>query len=291
MGRDRVLPTGLRDRVLAAARRARAAGHAISEVPGISPAEAFGRAAEAFHGLLCALAEADWRRPVLRDLDVQGLVGHLTGVEEDVHRSLAGDPAVAGADHIASTQPAALRQAGRSPAQTRAEWRAAAGETLRLAGAPGALEATAGLHGMWLPVSALLVVRAFELWTHGNDIRAAAGLPQSVPDPATLRLMTTLVAGLLPRAAELAGLREPVDVRLVLTGPGGGSWDVPMGERRVPAEGRPVEPPRVSIVADAVAFCRLAGGRLAPADLDAHVTGDAGSVAEVLAAAAALALD
>src|SRR5437763_3976197 len=163
---EQALPAGLRDRVLAAAQQARPAGHALPEVPEISPAEAFGRAADAFHGLLCALAGPDWRRPVLRDLDVQGLVGHLTGVEEDVHRCLAGDPAVADADHIAATQAAALRQAGRSPAHTRAEWRAAAGETRRLAGAPGALAAMAGLHGMELPVGVLLVVRAFELWTH-----------------------------------------------------------------------------------------------------------------------------
>jgi uncharacterized protein (TIGR03083 family) len=284
MGQERALPAGLRDRVLTAAQQARPAGHALPEVPAISPAEAFGRAADAFHGLLCALAEADWRRPVLRDLDVQGLVGHLTGVEEDMHRCLAGDPAVAAADHIASTQAAALRQAGHSPAQTRAQWRAAAGETLRLAAAPGALAGTAGLHGMELPVGELLVVRAFELWTHENDIRAVAGLAPSVPDPATLRLMTTLVAGLLPHGAELAGVREPVDVRLVLTGPGGGTWDVPVGER-------PGEPSRVAIVADAVAFCRLAGRRLAPSDLGAHVTGDAASAAGILAAAAALALD
>src|SRR5205823_6341964 len=139
-------------------------------------------------------------------------------------------------------------------------------------------------------------VRAFELWTHENDIRAVAGLAPSVPDPATLRLMTTLVAGLLPLGAERAGVREPVDVRLVLTGPGGGTWDVPVGERpggpAGAAPGGPAgEPGRVAIVADAVAFCRLAGGRLAPADLGAHVTGDARSAAGILAAAAALALD
>ena len=33
------------------------------------------------------------------------------------------------------------------------------------------------MHGMHLPLGALLVVRAFELWTHDNDIRRAAGLP------------------------------------------------------------------------------------------------------------------
>jgi uncharacterized protein (TIGR03083 family) len=288
MGQEQALPAGLRDRVLAAAQQARPTGHALPEVPVISPAEAFCRAADAFHGLLCALAEADWRRPVLRDLDVQGLVGHLTGVEEDVHRCLAGDPAVAAADHIASTQAAALRQAGRSPAQTRAEWRAAADETLRLAGAsgtpgaPGALDAMAGLHGMELPVSALLVVRAFELWTHENDVRRAAGLPESVPDPSTLRLMTDLAARLLPHVG--AGLPEPVDVRLVLTGPGGGTWDVIMG-------GRPPAPAAVSIVADAVGFCRLVANRIAPGDLDVSITGDPARAAAILAAATALALD
>ena len=50
---------------------------------------------------------------MLRDLDVQGLVGHLTGVEEDVQRCLAGDPSVGQADHVESTQLAADRQAGR----------------------------------------------------------------------------------------------------------------------------------------------------------------------------------
>ena len=89
-----MVPAGLRERVLEASWQARAAGRSVPEVQEISPAEAFSRAADAFYGLLCALADEDWARPVLRDLDVQGLVGHLIGVEEDVHRCLAGDPAV-----------------------------------------------------------------------------------------------------------------------------------------------------------------------------------------------------
>jgi len=73
------------------------------------------------------------------------------------------------------------------------------------------------------------VVRAFELWVHENDIRRAVGLPPSVPDAPVLRLMSDLAARLLPYAAR-TGLREPVDVHLVLTGPGGGTWDVLVGE-------------------------------------------------------------
>ncbi|HEY6277041.1 MAG TPA: maleylpyruvate isomerase family mycothiol-dependent enzyme [Streptosporangiaceae bacterium] len=274
-------PAGLRDRMLAAALRARPAGTAVPVVPPITPAEAFGRAADAFYALLCALAEPDWHRPVLRDLDVQGLVGHLTGVEEDVQRALSGDPDVAEADHVASTQPAAEREAGRSPAATRAGWRAAADRTLALA--PHAPPVTVAVYGLWLPLPALLVVRTFELWTHENDIRQVAGLPPSVPDPAALSLMTQLAATSLPLAAQRTGLPGPTDLRLVLTGPGGGSWDVAIGGDAAPAA--------ITIVADAAGFCRLVANRAVPADLDLHTTGDPGRVAGLLAAASVLALD
>ena len=277
------LPAGLRERVLSASLGERPAGRAVPEVPEISPVEALSRAADAFYGALCALADGDWRRPVLRDLDVQGLVGHLIGVEDDVRRSLAGDPAVAGLSHIESTQPAADREAGRAPAHTRATWRAAVDLTLDQAGAAD-LGAGVAIWGIQLPLGALLVVRAFELWTHENDIRRAAGLPPSVPDPPTLRQMTGLAAGLLPRGAALAGLREPVALHLVLTGPGGGTWDLTVGDGAS-------DPVPVTLVTDAVGFCRLAANRAAPAELDLHVTGDPERAAGALAAASALALD
>ncbi len=275
------LPMGLRERVMAASLLARGAGQPVPAVPEISGAEAFGRAADAFYGLLCALGEQDWTKQALRGLDVQGLVGHLTGVEEDVQRGVAGDPDVAFASHVESTQPAAVRQADRSPAQTRAEWRAAADRTLDLAGESGS---TVSVHGIRLPVDALLVVRAFELWVHDNDIRRAVGLPPSVPDTPVLRLMSDLAARLLPYAAARTGLREPVDVHLVLTGPGGGTWEIAVGQS-------PPEPVGVAIVTDAVGFCRLAGNRITPAELDAHITGDSRRAVGVLAAAATLALD
>ena len=279
-----VLPAGLRERVLEASRQARAAGRSVPEIMEISPAEAFSRAVGAFYGLLCALGDDDWRIMVLRGLDVQGLVGHLIGVEDDMHRCLSGDPEVAGASHVESTQPAAVRQAGRPAARTRADWRRAADRTLDLVHAAGDPCAEVAMHGMRLPLGALLVVRAFELWTHDNDIRGAAGLPITVPDPATLGLMTRLAARLLPHAAVRTGLHEPVNVHLVLTGPGGGTWDIAVGEG-------PPDPVSIRIVADAVGFCRLVANRATPADLDLHVTGDPGRAAGVLAAASALALD
>jgi uncharacterized protein (TIGR03083 family) len=277
------LPAGLRERVLGASWQARAAGQPEPPAPVISAAEAFRRVVDALDQLLGLLTEADWQRPALRGLTVQGLVGHLAGVEEDMHRCLSGDPRVADADHVASTQPAADRQAGLPPAATRAEWRRAADRTLSLVAAatdPG----VRAVHGLQLPLDALLIVRAFEVWTHDGDIRQAAGLPPAAPDPATLHLMTTLAAMGLPIGASRTGLAERIGVHLVLTGPGGGAWDVTIGPGSQ-------DPAPVRVVADAVAFCRLVANRVTPDTLGAAVTGPPGQVTAVLAAAAALALD
>jgi uncharacterized protein (TIGR03083 family) len=266
---------------------ARGAGQPVPAVPHISGAEAFGRAADAFYELLAGLDEQDWARPALRGLDVQGLTGHLIGVEEDMQRGLAGDPAVADADHVASTQDAAVRQADRSPALTLRDWRQAADRTLKQARArDGSIDRIA-VHGIRLPLDDLLVVRAFELWVHENDIRRCAGLAPSVPDPPVLRLMSDLAARMLPYAAARTGLREPVDVHLVLTGPGGGTWDLTI-DPEPDGEGAAQD---VAIVTDAVGFCRLAANRTTPAELASYIIGDAGRAAEVLAAAATLALD
>src|SRR2546430_5392365 len=129
---DRAPPMGLRERVRAAPLLARGIGQPVPAVPEISADEAFARAADAFYELLRALPEQGWKTEALRGLDVQGLVGHLTGVEHDTHRALAGDAAVADAEHVESTQGSAVRQAGRSPAQTLDEWRRAADRTLEL---------------------------------------------------------------------------------------------------------------------------------------------------------------
>jgi uncharacterized protein (TIGR03083 family) len=281
--RGPALPAGLRDRVLAASLGARAAGLPAPVPAQISPVEALRRGVSAVGETLRALPREDWGRPALRGLDVQGLVGHLTGVDEDVHRCLAGDPEVAAASHVGSTQPAAARQAGHPPEDTRAEWRRAAGRTIELV-ATADLHAEVAVHGLRLPLGLLLVVRAFELWVHDNDIRQAVRMPPSVPDASTLRLMTEAAAGLLPHAAAATGLTEPTSVHLVLTGPGGGTWDVLMGQVAP-------SPAAVTIVTDAVGFCRLAANRATPDMLELHVTGDPGRANAVLAAASALALD
>jgi uncharacterized protein (TIGR03083 family) len=279
------VPAGLRDRVLTAATHARAAGIAVPEVRPAAPAEAFSGAVSALYQLLRSLSEADWQVPVIRGLDAQGLIGHLIGVEKDVHRCLVGDAAVARADHVGSTQAEALGQRGRPAEETREEWYQAACRTIAILTNLGGLDAGVVLHGVPLPVRDLLVARVFELWTHENDIRAAAGRPASVPDPPSLRSMAALATAYLPFGAARSGLRDPVRARLVLTGPGGGTWDVLLGPPRASGQAS------LRIVADVAGFCRLVGNRVAPADLDAQVSGDHKLAESVLAAAAALALD
>jgi hypothetical protein len=149
------------------------------------------------------------------------------------------------------------------------------------------------VHGIRLPLGDLLVVRAFELWVHDNDIRRAVGLPPSVPDPPVLRLMSDLAARMLPYAAARMGL-PPVDVHLVLTGPGGGTWDVPIGQgtdSQAASGQEAASQASLAIVTDAVGFCRLAANRVTPAELGPHITGDEDRAVGVLTAAATLALD
>jgi uncharacterized protein (TIGR03083 family) len=283
-------PSGLRERVLTAARNARPVGRPLPPLPPISPVEALRRAVEDFDSLLSALNEEEWHSPTpIRGLTVQGVVGHLIGVEEHVQRALSGDPEMADIDHIAGTQDEAVRQTVRPVEQTRRAWREAADRTLALA-AEADLGQVVKLYGRVLPVGGWLIVRAFEDWIHADDNRAAIGLPATVPDTPSLRLMTDLVARALPNGvARVPGGSTPVNLHLVLTGPGGGAWDVPIGAHR--GDSPDQEVPETLVVADAVDFCQLAAKRLPPDDIKAYVTGAVDQAARIFAAAATLSMD
>jgi uncharacterized protein (TIGR03083 family) len=273
----------LRTRVLGASLDRRSPGRTTPAPPEISTLEALSRGAASFGDVLAGLTDDQWRLPVLRGLDVQGLVGHLVGVERDVVRALRADPEVADADHVDSTQDAAVAHHGEPPAETLRAWQDAVAASLAEFAAvdPGQ---PAALHTLRLQAASLMMVRTFELWAHENDIRLVTGLEPSVPDDSTLVLMTDLAARGLSLGALRTGLRDAIDLRLVLTGRGGGTWEVRLGPTTGAAE-------RVGIVADAVSFCRLAANRLDPDDLEIDPRGDRARVADVLAAAAALALD
>jgi uncharacterized protein (TIGR03083 family) len=278
-------PASLREEVLRAAAAARPPGRPTELPPHVSGVEAFRRTVVGFGELLDELAAPEWSVPALRDLDVQGLVGHLIGVEEAFAATLAGGPAPARADHVVGTQAAARRQAGRPTAATRREW------CDRAAGSIDAVadldtEGLAAVYDRRLPLDEVLVVRAFELWTHDEDVRRATGRTLASPDPGSLARMVSLVTTLLPAAIAHAGRTRPGGtVRLVLTGPAGGTWDVDLGgtQSRRRADAR--------IVIDAAQFCRVVADREGPATAGALVAGDHDLVDDLLAGASALALD
>jgi uncharacterized protein (TIGR03083 family) len=234
--------------------------------------------------LLAELSIDEWRLHALRDLDVQGLVGHLIGVEECFAAALAGQGGEGATDHVAATQPYAVAQAERAPADTHRDWLAAAGRTLDLAESCPDPFAPADFFGVTMPLDDVMVVRSFELWVHEEDVRTACGRPLSGPDDARLFRMTRLVTALLPIGMALAD-RPPEGrvARLVLTGPGGGTFLVPPGTDHRRADAR--------IVLDATVFCRVVGARQAVASAGALLSGDEELGSDVLAGAARLALD
>jgi uncharacterized protein (TIGR03083 family) len=283
-------PPGLRDRILAGALSGRDAGRPVDPPPGIPPFEAFRRTVRSMDALLTVLTDAEWTAPAIRGLTVQGLIGHLIGVERDFLRAVRGlIPAQPGAeDHIGATQTSALEQLGKSPDQTLHDWRQSVTDTrqvLRDCAEDDRPTAPVSMHGITLPVGDFLVVRAFEMWTHEEDVRRATGRPLSPPDDATLSLMSRLAATLLPHAMARTGYPAPAEVRLVLTGRGGGTFTVQVGEQ-------PAEPPdRARLIMDTVQFCRVVADRLADVDVTVDVSGDPTLAAAALAGARSLALD
>jgi uncharacterized protein (TIGR03083 family) len=258
----------------------------VNPPPGIPPIEAFRRTLRSMDALLGDLSDAEWTTPALRGLTVQGLIGHLIGVERDFNAALRGViPQQPGADdHIAATQSSALEQLGKSPEQTLHDWRQ---ETRATVGAvvhnPSLTQLS--MHGVTLPLDDFLVVRAFEMWTHEEDICAATGRPRTAPDDSTLSLMTRLAATLLPFGMARAGRVAPAQLRLVLTGRGGGTFTVQVGTD--PDGGTD----SARMIMDTAQFCRVAANRLTDAELTLDVAGDADLVADALAGARSLALD
>jgi uncharacterized protein (TIGR03083 family) len=281
-------PVGLDQIIMDAAMAGRPAGKPVDEPDPIGELEAFKRAVDSMDNLLRSLTPAEWATPALRGLDVQGLIGHLIGVERAFAAGLATDSDPGGeADHVASTQDAAIAQSGRAPADTLDEWRSEVAITIGLVerAGQGDLQEIRSLHGIHLPLRKLLIARTFELWTHSEDIRSAVGHSATAPDGSSLSLMTNLAMDLIPFVVSSTSWRS---ARIVLTGRGGGTWRTQLN---VPGDEQTDWPDDVRIVLDAVDFCRLVANRIDPKTISADVTGDDRLAEDIFAGVAALALD
>ena len=147
---------------------------------------------------------------------------------------------------------------------------------------------TAIWRGLGLTRDDTLLVRSFEAWVHTDDLRRAAGRPESRPEVRHLGLMSDLAGRILPLALAVSGREhDGKTARLVLTGDGGGDWLVPMGAA-VESTGVAAEPD-VTVTADVVDWCRLVGDRVTPEALAVQVDGDEVLGRDLVAAAPALA--
>jgi uncharacterized protein (TIGR03083 family) len=225
------------------------------------------------------------------DWTVHGLVAHLTVIEEYTRRQLgltdlaplpAGAPGTVRHLDVGSGEIAAL-VAG-PPGETVRRWRAAAERIVEHVQGPAYDPAAAvPLHAWPFDAATALVARSFEIWTHADDIRRATGRPLDVPSPAELRTMSSTSVRGLPALLAFTGGPPLQPTRVVLTGPGGGIFDL----------GRTASGPATIqhlVVADVVDYCRLAARRVEVADVAVHRDGDDELIDALLRAAAAIAV-
>ena len=251
---------------------------------------------DAYRAVTAALADELTALPVAaaeqvthNGLTVRQLVAHLAAIDGAFLYALTSETPQR--THLDSTvvvelTDAALAQVGdatfadvvRSWDDTRDKLQAAA------AAAPSG---TPGRSALGYAVDDALVIRAFETWTHLDDIRQTVDRPGYVPTAPVLRSMADLSMRYLPSALAVTGRARPAgSMKVVLTGPGGRSWDVPLTPGGAADGGAGPIP---VMTADIVAWCHRFSDRLAPEGLAIEVAGDPGVAEDAVLAAPAFA--
>jgi uncharacterized protein (TIGR03083 family) len=286
----------LRYRVLAEARRRREPAAVIA---GSSPIEVHRVELARAILLLRDRTVDDWARPVdppeFAGWTVHDVVVHLVA-NESLLASHLGVPVPGitetATDNEGRTAQARTRHAGRHPAWAVAELEAAAEATHTEVAVRGEarLDELIDWWGLRFTTADALLVRAFETWTHADDIRRAIGASMVDPPPGSLLTMAHAACGFVPTMLAVRGVDHPGRLlRFRFTDLGGAAWDVdvgrvggvrPAGDEAVDAE----------IVTEAAATCRGVSARLDPRELAYEVIGDEQLASEVVDALPALAM-
>jgi len=255
----------------------------------LSALSAFITTAAELGDLLETLAVDDWTRSTpVEGVNVRTLVEHLVGVERYVLGQLGRRPPLEAPrreDHWLLATMLAADLGHESNSVVAASWWS---ELLGVVAASAELGPNHEMayHHLVGSLRGLLVVRTFELWTHGDDIREATGRPLHLLDEDRLSLMVNQLMRVLPLGLALSDTSRPGrTARFNLTGPGGGGFNVPLAFGEVSGE------PDIIVTAAVIDFCRLAAGRSAPEELDALIEGDRLLLMPILAGATAFAAD
>ncbi len=279
-------PAGLSPGALTITSSRRAAGSSLLEAPDLSAPEAFARTVAQLDALLGDLRPADWAAPTIEGWTVKDLLAHLIAVEDYFGHQLGlwplfVDPA-AEADHLGMTRDFVASWADRSAEDALSTWRSrTAATTAHLSALDSdALRQPFHFHYLDTSLGTVLIARVFEVWTHDEDIRRATGRLIDRPDASRLRRMSRVAVPSMPFGLAFSG--APVSgrtARIVLTGPGGGTWDQALGL------GEQAGQPEATLVLDVVDYCRLAARRLQPDEVEVEIEGDVMLARQVLAGA------
>ncbi len=256
-------PVDLRDRLLAAA----------AERPDpLPPVEALRSESERFEALLDTLGPDDLGVTTYNGLSVRDLITHVAIVDEAFVReglaTMTGESrsSFIGADAAAEMTEAELpataawsfeeiRERGRKARQA-------------LVGLDAQLPADARFGGYSLKT--VLVIRAFETWTHHQDIASVLGRTEAPVAPSVLRTMAELAIQTLPLALAARGYEYPGrTARVVMSGPGGGDWTIACTVQETAGK-----TPDVVLRVPVVEFCRRFADRLAVDAVPFEIDGD-----------------
>ncbi len=298
------LPEAIRadrpDPALASRTMAAALAHRPARPVAFAPADIHLIESSRLVALLATLAPAQWSVTVgaaFPDWTAQDLVAHLAA-SESLLAELLGTPAFTPevADQPTPRAYAAVdRHRSLAPAQTMAELETAYG---LVQAAALDLGDDAGAHtvlwfGLELTLDDVLIQRAFEIWTHADDIRRALELPLLPPPPPSLALMSATGVEAIPFLLAATGVAaEGRTARLILDGAGGAAYDIDLSLEPSPAtvSGTHVDAPDVSLELDLVDFCRSLADRLPADELRYQVTGDRALAAALVSALPGLAV-
>ncbi len=244
---------GLRAAVLAAARTRR-------EPP--NPRSLYREVTADLDELFGSISGDDWARPTVFGWTLVELLAHLAASEALIADLLDGRrPATMIDDLLTATVTTRARAA--PPEVLRAEWRAAAERVAAHPDVqPGAARRRVAFGYAEVSLVTMLLTRSLEVHIHACDLREALGRPLVFPRPGNYRLMTELGIRAWPLALALGGRSHPGrSARILLTGPGGGEWTIPLHPGEIPGE------PDLTLTADVVEFCFLASDRRRPEDV------------------------
>ncbi len=282
-------PAALRAATMARAEAGRPAGSALPAVAPAHPLDTYEAMAASLAALLRSLDEQAWSLPAPGHYPtVRDVVAHLAGIEHLTLGWLGAapipDPLLA-RDHVGVTRETIAALADRPPPEVLDLWLRRVRKVIAAA-RTSPPQLAAAVHDIPADRDAMLVLRCFELWAHHDDVARAAGYERPELAAQHARLMSARLVASLPAAFLLAGEEPPAArTRLVLTGEGGGTYDIALGSPD-PAGARDA-----LVVIDVIELCRLAAARAEIEALDLYVEGDSGTARRVLAAASAFARD